>query len=295
MITPIDTLTAQQKAFESCSSNHYETLVMTPLECYWQPLMQYFPEQSNPDSTAMQAARMMGFYLPEEGCPEGIKALKTFADADTWNACVHAATKALSTLNPAAHGINLEPILFTLALGSLRTLDLKYGAYTGAQQAGAVIIIGYPNPVGTPRLPVASAHEINHIVRFAYEPFMPDLTLGKYLVAEGLAEAFGLEITGNKNLVGPYSTALSQEQIKQLKPRFKEALTESDFGIVRGYIFGDWAAEKFHYPKMNIPDFAGYTLGFELVNAYLKRTNTTATKATYVPWQEIIEASSYFE
>ena len=154
--------------------------------------------------------------------------------------------------------------------------------------------MGYPNPVGTPRLPVASAHEINHIVRFAFEPFMPDLTLGKYLVAEGLAESFGLEVVGDTSLVGPYCTALSADEINRVKPRFREALEESDFNVVRGYIFGDWAAEKFHYPKQNIPDYAGYTLGFELVQAYLERSGQSAAEATYVPWQEIVEGSDYF-
>ena len=188
----------------------------------------------------------------------------------------------------------LEPIHFTLVLGSLQTLDLKYGAYTGAQQPGAALVMGYPNPVGTPRLPVASAHEINHIVRFAFEPFMLDLTLGKYLVAEGLAESFGLEIMGNTALVGPYCTALSAAQVEKDKPRFKEALEESDFNVVRGYVFGDWAAERFYYPAQHIPDFAGYTLGFEIVQAYLKRTGKSAAEATYVPWREVVKAAAYF-
>ncbi len=49
---------------------------------------------------------------------------------------------------------------------------------------------------------------------------MLDLTLGKYLVAEGLAESFGLEVVGDKSLVGPYCAALSAEEIVKLKPRY---------------------------------------------------------------------------
>ena len=64
--------------------------------------------------------------------------------------------------------------------------------------------------------------------------------------------------------------------------------------MVRGYIFGDWAAERFRYPKQGVPDFAGYTLGFELVQAYLKRSGGSAAEATYLPWQEIVEGSGYF-
>ena len=245
-------------------------------------------------ATLLLTITRWSYYTPEEGCREGIEALHLFEKAGVQHACVQAANKALDILKPAAHGVDLAPISFTLVLGSLRTLNLEYGAYTGVQQPGAALVMGYPNPIGTPRLPVASAHEINHIVRFAFEPFMPDLTLGKYLVAEGLAESFGLEVMGDRSLVGPYCTALSAEQVEKVKPRFEEALQQSDFGIVRGFMFGDWAAERFHYPKQAVPDFAGYTLGFDLVQAYLARTGQSAAKATYVPWQDIVEGSGCF-
>ncbi len=294
MLQPIDTLAAQREALATCSTDVFIGEVMTPLERFWKPFLAYFPPGDRNANPALSAATMMGFYTPEEDCEGGLEAIRAFEKAGTWQACVGAAERALETLSPGAHGLGLEPISFTLVLGSLRHLDLEYGAYTGAQQPGAALVMAYPNPVGTPRLPVASAHEIHHIVRFAFEPFMPDLTLGKYLVAEGLAESFGLEIVGDESLVGPYSDALSAEQIEGVKPRFEEALEESDFDVVRGFIFGDWAAERFHYPKQNVPDYAGYTLGFELVQAYLKRTGHSAAEATYVPWQEIVAASGYF-
>ena len=292
-IQPIDTLTAQQKALESCSEEIFITQVMEPLEDLWKPFMGRFPQDTDAHP-ALSAATMMGYYTPEDGCKAGLEALQTFEEADSWQACVRAAEGALELLNSAAHGVEIDPIQFTLVLGSLRSLDLAYGAYTGVQQPGIAVVTGYPNPLGTPRLPVASAHEIHHIVRFAYEPFMPDLTLGKYIVAEGLAEAFGLEVVGDASLVGPYCTALTPEEVESVKPRFRDAVNESDFGVVRGYVFGDWAAEQFHYPKQGVPDFAGYTLGYELVRAFLERTGTSIVEASYLPWQEIVEGSGYF-
>lgn len=293
-IAPIDTLSAQREALTACSSEVFQERVMQPLERFWKPFLERFSRQDTDTNPAMAAATMMGYYTPLEDCGKGLEALALFEAAGTHRACVEAAERALELLDPAAHGLELEPIHFTLVLGSLQHLDVKYGAYTGAQQPGAALVMGYPNPVGTPRLPVASAHEINHIVRFTFEPFMPNLTLGKYLVAEGLAESFGLEIVGDASLVGPYCTALSGTHVEQVKPRFKEALEESDFNVVRGYIFGDWAAERFHYPAQGVPDFAGYTLGFELVQAYLERTGKSAAEATYIPWREIVEAAAYF-
>ena len=213
-LQPIDTLSAQREALTACSAEVFEKRVMQPLEPFWKPFLERFPQRMDDGaSPAMTAATMMGYYTPDEDCKKGLEAIDMFEASGTWQACVEAADKALKALNPAAHGLDLAPIRFTLVLGSLRTLDLKYGAYTGAQQPGAALVMSYPNPVGTPRLPVASAHEINHIVRFAFEPFMPDLTLGKYLVAEGLAELFGLEVIGDETLVGPYSTTLSSDTV----------------------------------------------------------------------------------
>ncbi len=293
-LTIIDGLKLQREALESCSLELFETKVMAKLEPFWKPFLNRFPQKDGSQSAALGAAQLMGYYSPFEDCQKGLSALAEFDTAKTWDACAAAAQKALDMLNPEAHGLTLPPIQFTILLGSLKVLKLNYGAYTGAQHMGAAMVMGWPNKLGTPRLPVASAHEINHIVRFAYEPFMPNLTLGKYIVAEGLAEAFGLEIVGDKSLVGPYSSALSQEQLEAVKPKFKEALYEPDFNLNRAFIFGDWAAEQWHYPKKGIPDYAGYTLGYELIQAYLERTGKTASEATYTPWEEIVSDSGYF-
>ena len=81
-----------------------------------------------------------------------------------------------------------------------------------------------------------------------------------------------------------------------MKPRFAEALLSGvrGFDVVRGYIFGDWAAAQFGYPPQGLPNFAGYTLGFRLVEAYLARTGRRAAEATYTPWEEIVDESEYF-
>ncbi|MEM6431379.1 MAG: DUF2268 domain-containing putative Zn-dependent protease [Deinococcota bacterium] len=297
----IDTLSAQRKALEAVSLSMFEDQVMNPLEPFWQPFASRLPVADGQDapSPALNAARMMGIYSPLDDCDIGLEALDAFAKADVWARSVNAGNEALRRLEPHSHGLTLNQVTLTLALGNLTMLNMDYGAYTGMQtpteQGHVALVMGYPNPIGTPRLAVAAAHELHHIVRFAFEPFMPGLTLGKYLVAEGLAEAFALEVVGNPQLVGPYCTALSAEQLINLKPRFAEAINEADFNVVRGYIFGDWAAEQFHYPKQNVPDFAGYSIGFALVQAYLARTGQTTSQASYVPWQEIVATSGYFD
>lgn len=293
-IRPVEVLSKQKAALEVGSLELFKEQVMEPIGNFWKPFVNRFAQTDPGLDPAIAAAQAMGFYNPSEDPEAGVRAIQEFERAGTWAACVRAIEEGLQRLDPATHGIPIEPVQFTMVLGSLRILRIDYGAYTGFQSPGIALVMGWPNPVGNPRLPVAAAHELNHIVRFQFEPWTPTTTVGQYMIAEGLAEAFGVETVGDENLVGPYSSALSSEQIEAIKPRFKEALEVTGFNVLRGYIFGDWAAEQFGYPKQGLPDYAGYTLGYEAVQTFKRRTGKTAAEATYLPWQQIVEESQYF-
>ncbi|RIH88298.1 hypothetical protein Mterra_01003 [Calidithermus terrae] len=295
-IIPIDGLSRQRAALEAPPERRLEVFreAMEELGPFWKPFAQRMPPAGPSGDPALAAAQAFGFYNPTEDVEAGLRALDAFEQAGTWQACVRATQDALARLDPAAHGLEPAPVRFTLLLGSPRVLRPEYGAYTGFQAPGMALVMGWPNPTGLPRLPVAAAHELNHIVRFQHEPWTPETTVGQYMVAEGLAEAFGVEVAGDESLVGPYSTALSAQQLEALKPRFAEALEATGFDTLRGYVFGDWAAEQFGYPKQGIPDYAGYTFGYAVVRAFLHRTGTSAAEATYLPWRQIVEESGFF-
>ncbi|MBI2941526.1 MAG: hypothetical protein HYY04_13920 [Chloroflexi bacterium] len=63
---------------------------------------------------------------------------------------------------------------------------------------------------------------------------------------------------------------------------------------VRGYVFGDWSAEKFGHKRQGLPAFAGYTIGYRAVRAYLDSTGKSAAAATYVPWRDIVDGSRFW-
>jgi uncharacterized protein YjaZ len=292
-IQPVDVLAGQKAALEAHSMEAFKAQVMEPIADFWRPAMARMPQGQTDADPALSVAQMWGFYSPQDGQEEGLKAIRQFEAAQTQQRCVEAAQKGWELLDPAGHGLELPPVKFAFLLGSLRVLKPEYGAYTGAQVPGFAVVMGWPDPVGTPRLPVAAAHELNHIVRFVAEPTdWMHYTVGQYVILEGLAESFGVEVAGDPSLVGPYSTALSAEQLEAVKPIYQEALEAT--GDIRGYIFGDWAAEQFHYAKRGLPDYAGYSVGYAIVQAFMKRTGQTATEATYLLWREIVEESGYF-
>lgn len=288
MIQAIDGLSHQKTALLASPEQQAQVFEqeMAPLSFLWKRFM---PQDPGP----LAAAQTFGFYNPSEDSAAGLEAIAAFEQAGTWQHCVSAIERAAITLNPVGHGLSLEPVKFTLLLGSPKMLRFDYGAYTGFQAPGMALVMGWPNPVSLPRLPVAAAHEFNHLVRFAFEPWTLQTTVGQYLVAEGLAEAFGLEVVGNPTLVGPYCNALSPSQIQELKPIYAQVLQQT--GDIRGYMFGDWAAARFGYTPRGVPDFAGYSMGLAMVQAFLERSGLSATQATYVPWQQIVQESGFWD
>jgi uncharacterized protein YjaZ len=184
-------------------------------------------------------------------------------------------------------------VKFTLMLANPAVIHERLGSYTGfGGWPGLTMVLVWPTNYNLPRLPAAAAHELHHNVRLRYEPWSEGTTVGQYVVLEGLAEAFVAEVHG-EGMVGPWSTALTEGELAAVRPRFREALEVAGFNEIRGYLFGDWAAESMGYTAQGIPDFAGYSLGYRLARAYMERTGRSAVEATYVPWQEIVAESRY--
>jgi uncharacterized protein YjaZ len=200
--------------------------------------------------------------------------------------------QAWEALEPEGRGVELDAIDFTLVLSS-DPLE-RVGGYTGmGGMPGKVWVAVWPDAENLPKLPAATVHEVNHNVRFLVEPFHPThVTVGQYVVAEGLAECFAAELFGEER-TGPWARRLGEDERATLLPRFREAIHESGFDTARAWIFGDWAAAEHGYTPLGVPDFAGYRVGYELVHAYAERTDSTVAEATYRPWQEIVEESGY--
>jgi uncharacterized protein YjaZ len=297
-VETIDALAGLRQALAAPADRQAEIFrerVMEPLRAFWEPTLARMPPppDGGTGDRALDAARAFGYYRPELGAAEGLRALDRLAGAGA--ACRRAVEGACQALAPEEHGVALERVLFTLVLGDpARFAPSEHNpGYTGfGGQPGTALVICWPDDYNLPRLPAAAAHEVHHNVRLSFEPWTPATTVGQYVVLEGLAEAFAAELCG-ADLLGPWATALDEEGLAVARPRIREALDVSGFDEIRGYIFGDWAAASFGYAPKGLPDFAGYAVGYRIVDAYLRRTRRTAAVATYVPWREIVEESGY--
>lgn len=298
-LLPIETLSGLRAALTAppgARLDHFKALVMEPLRPFWAPFLAMPWARAEPqDEPALAAARMFGYYSPEQDSAAGLAALDRLAGAGSWAVCLAALDRAGQALSPAAHGLQLPPLRFNLYLGDPAKLDARMGQYTGGGgRPGLVQVAVWPNDYNLPRLAAITAHELHHNVRFAYEPFIPqEVTVGQYIVAEGLAEAFAAELYG-EDALGPVTAMLAPDARAAILPRFGAALETRGFDEARAYIFGDWAARQFGYPVRDIPDFAGYGVGYHVVRAFLARTGASAAEATYLPWRAIVAGSGVF-
>lgn len=297
-ITEIDTLGALREVLDSPADRQlalFRERVMEPLRPTWENTLRSLPDGGG-DDPALSAARMMRLYLPELGRERGLAALDTLERARVRQDNLAALERALAVLKPAEHGVSLPEVRLAVTLASPD--GLGEAGYTGAGHTpGWVTLSVWPNSHNLPKLPAVTAHEFNHNVRFQQPDWTFPMSLGSYLVAEGLAESFAAALHGPESL-GPWTGALGLDTLRALQPRFQAALHEQDFGVVRGYIFGDGVMAAFSGGQagadLGIPDYAGYALGYRAVQDYLARTGRTPAQATYDPWRVIAAESGWF-
>lgn len=109
------------------------------------------------------------------------------------------------------------------------------------------------------------AHELHHVARMNTVGY--GTTLLEACVSEGLADHFERDITGSEPR--PWDTALSTVEFDRIR-----LLAEKEFN--QEYSHNDWF---FGSAERNIPKWAGYSIGYQLVSEYLKKhPDATAAK-----------------
>lgn len=94
--------------------------------------------------------------------------------------------------------------------------------------------------------------------RFSYFDWdRGDVTLGEYLVIEGLADSFATELYGEEHL-GPWVTSIDEEELECSIQLIQEGFNLIGFAEVSGYMFGDEIAKKEGYSPVGLSPGAGY-------------------------------------
>ncbi|CDQ40018.1 hypothetical protein BN990_02336 [Virgibacillus salexigens] len=160
---------------------------------------------------------------------------------------------------------------------------------------GYILIMIDPNEKNLPKLNACIAHEFHHNVLFHNTNwnFMTDITVGRYLAIEGLAESFAASMFGEEH-IGPWVTGVQGADLETARRIISKSLDVRGFMEVRKYIFGE-------HPMMpetqdfGMPFCGGYAVGYHAVQAYLRKPGISIEKATITDGDEIIKASGYIE
>lgn len=159
--------------------------------------------------------------------------------------------------------------------------DLNRGFSGFGGIPGFLTLILSPSELVLEKIEPLTAHEFHHNVRYLVDPWPKDMSIsvGKYLLDEGMAEAFAAELYGEDRL-GHWSTGLSKEQLKQAKEIIQPHVAEKGFQNAQSYLFGDDMAETYGYPKRGLPHAAGYAVGYQWIKEYLAKTEKNVVEAT---------------
>lgn len=125
------------------------------------------------------------------------------------------------------------------------------------------------------KIPESIAHEFHHASRWQTVGYGE--TLLEALITEGLADHFNLSITHEKPR--PWSKALDKKQIDTLLQKAKKEFNSKEYSHTK------WFFDK----TGEIPYWTGYSLGYYLVERYLKsHPNETAASLYNTKAQEFV-------
>ncbi|MBU1092423.1 DUF2268 domain-containing protein [Patescibacteria group bacterium] len=123
-------------------------------------------------------------------------------------------------------------------------------------------------------------HELHHAARRQVGIATGESSFLECLFSEGLADHFVYDITGTKPV---WVIDLEKEARADLLERAKEIFNQP----VTDKLYNDWFIEG--SKELNIPHWAGYALGYKLVNDYLvKHPDNSAVSLVSTPVSAII-------
>lgn len=273
--------------------DYFRYEMMRPLEGMWNLINVPLKAKQPNGYDVIMASQMLGFadISEDQYIKEGLTVLKAsnvhMVIEDTLQTCIKKA-------NEAELNVNAESITFGLYVADPMKLELQKG-YTGfGGIPGYMMITIFPNDYNLPRIPAVIAHEFHHNIRFSYFDWdYGNVTVGDYLVIEGLAESFAKELYGTEQL-GPWVTSMNKEELAYSIEVIGDALDVKGFAEVSSYMFGDEVASKEGYQPVGLPFCAGYAVGYEVVQSFMKNTNKSIYEATLSSTDEIIDHCGLF-
>lgn len=239
----------------------------------------------------VMASGMLGYLLPQKIGKKEEAYIEELADDKLWAACAASIEQSLMQFANMGIDLRVKEYLFTLALADPESpYSIMCDNYSGdGGIPGYIFGSLVPSAFTKSRMPIVLAHETNHNVRFQYIKWSNDISLGEYMICEGLAENFAVSIYGEEN-VGPWVSKTDEETLNEyIKPLMQSSLEVRGFEGITAYMYGDELAKMQNYIPAGMPYCAGYACGYYMVKYYLEKTGKNIIEATILPAEEILK------
>lgn len=247
---------------------------------------------------ALQALGGWAFLMPEAIDERALDALEELERHRTWDLSRRTLEDVRDLFRNAWDRIPLQGIrsgIFLLDPARMDPVDRRWG-YTGIGSVPgyAMLLYAEPNDYNMARIQATLAHECHHNIRLALYPWRPaDLTVADHIVMEGMAEVFATETYGAET-AGYYVTEIDDDGLRRAREAIGAALGARGFGTTRSYVYGDRVAAM-GGERLGLPFFAGMAVGYRVVQQFLEQTGTGIVEATFLPADEIVRGSGYFD
>ncbi|MGP3975610.1 DUF2268 domain-containing protein [Streptomyces sp. 8N114] len=239
----------------------------------------------------IQMHHMSGFRVDRED-PRYLPALAQMQDAGVWSRIEESLGTAWEHLSGAVPGIeHADTVDVVLVLGNPddEHLTVRSRGYFGMGGfPGLIHLVMWPTDTSLEKIGHVAAHELHHNVRYANVHWDPmAVTVGEWVVSEGLAEAFVRELVGEQAM-GHWSQTLTGPELDRAYEKITADIDVAEMEKLTAYVLGDATAQYMGHQPVGLPDFAGYAAGLRIVDAHLAASGLTAARSTALPAREIL-------
>jgi len=287
----IDTLGQYEELLEQDNREHYfRYTMMKPFEKMWELLNVPMRAKSEGGYDVLMATEMLGYLGLDEDAEilRGVNLLRS-------HEALEILERAVKACLDIGFKVNAEVIKIGLYLADREKSKLNEGYAGFGGIPGYITLNLCPDRFNISRLPALFAHEFHHNVRFSQVAWdHGNVTVGDYLVIEGLAESFAKELFGEDSL-GPWVTGLDAEDLDYSLYVIGEALDVKGFAEVSAYMFGDEIAKAQGHQPVGLSHCAGYAVGYAVVQAFLRKSGKSIYEATFLDSGTIIEGCGLFK
>ncbi len=280
-------------SMEDEKENYFRYSMMKPFEKMWNTINVPLKANQSNGYDVILATKMLG-YLDVTKTEIGKIALENLEKIQALQTAYDTLNHCVDFIQENNLKLNNDELKFGMYIADPKKLQLQKGYCGFGGIPGFIQVAIFPNSYNIPKIPAVIAHEFHHNLRFSYFDWdHGNVTVGDYLIIEGLAESFAKELYGEKHL-GPWVTSFHKEDLEYSIEVIKDALNVKGFAEVSSYMFGDTIAIEQGYQPVGLSPFAGYAVGYHAVQSFIKTNNVGIGEATLLSAEEILNNCEMF-